>query len=48
MYFVAVSVLVNHRLTPYSEEQQPLEEFFKAKNIKFKNEMSEDVCPLPS
>ena len=30
-----------------SEEQQPLEEFFKAKNIKFKNEMTEDVCPLP-
>jgi structure-specific recognition protein 1 len=26
-----------------SEEQQPLEEFFKAKNIRFKNEMVDDV-----
>jgi hypothetical protein len=26
------------------EEQQPLEEFFKAKNIRFKNEMLDDVC----
>jgi hypothetical protein len=26
-----------------SEEQQPLEEFFKAKNIRIKNEMSDDV-----
>lgn len=25
------------------EEQQPLEEFFKAKNIRFKNEMLDDV-----
>lgn len=30
--------------THHSEEQQPLEEFFKAKNIRFKNEMSDDVC----
>ncbi|PLN79307.1 SSrecog-domain-containing protein [Aspergillus taichungensis] len=28
------------------EEQQPLEEFFKAKNIRFKNEMSEDATSL--
>ncbi|RJE26641.1 hypothetical protein PHISCL_01055 [Aspergillus sclerotialis] len=28
------------------EEQQPLEEFFKAKNIKFKNEMSDDTGGL--
>ncbi|KAF9894974.1 FACT complex subunit [Aspergillus nanangensis] len=28
------------------EEQQPLEEFFKAKNIKFKNEMSDDGTSL--
>jgi structure-specific recognition protein 1 len=32
--------------TYHSEEQQPLEEFFKAKNIRFKNEMSDDVCVL--
>lgn len=30
-------------LTTSSEEQQPLEEFFKAKNIRIKNEMSDDV-----
>lgn len=29
------------------EEQQPLEEFFKAKNIRFKNEMLDDVSPPP-
>ncbi|KAB8201761.1 hypothetical protein BDV34DRAFT_202007 [Aspergillus parasiticus] len=28
------------------EEQQPLEEFFKAKNIRFKNEMSDDAGAL--
>ncbi|PLB42672.1 FACT complex subunit POB3 [Aspergillus candidus] len=28
------------------EEQQPLEEFFKAKSIRFKNEMSEDATSL--
>ncbi|KAF4170283.1 hypothetical protein CNMCM6936_003471 [Aspergillus lentulus] len=28
------------------EEQQPLEEFFKAKNIRFKNEMSDDTSAL--
>ncbi|OJI81804.1 hypothetical protein ASPTUDRAFT_57574 [Aspergillus tubingensis CBS 134.48] len=28
------------------EEQQPLEEFFKAKNIRFKNEMSDDASAL--
>ncbi|KAF5863433.1 FACT complex subunit [Aspergillus alliaceus] len=28
------------------EEQQPLEEFFKAKNIRFKNEMSDDASTL--
>ncbi|KAI1916133.1 FACT complex subunit [Ophidiomyces ophidiicola] len=28
------------------EEQQPLEEFFKAKNIRFKNEMAEDASAL--
>lgn len=27
----------------YSEEQQPLEEFFKAKNVRIKNEMVDDV-----
>jgi hypothetical protein len=27
----------------YSEEQQPLENFFRAKNIKTKNEMADDV-----
>jgi hypothetical protein len=34
----------------YSEEQQPLEEFFKAKNIRIKNEMVDDVSlsyPFP-
>ncbi|RAH73074.1 uncharacterized protein BO66DRAFT_254069 [Aspergillus aculeatinus CBS 121060] len=34
-----------------SEEQQPLEEFFKAKNIRLKNEMSDDVripCGIPT
>lgn len=30
----------------YSEEQQPLEEFFKAKNIRIKNEMVDDVSIL--
>lgn len=30
-------------LTLNSEEQQPLEDFFKAKNIRFKNEMADDV-----
>lgn len=30
----------------YSEEQQPLEEFFKAKNIRIKNEMVDDVSLL--
>lgn len=39
--------LIDHFLTVYSEEQQPLEEFFKAKSIKFKNEMSEDVRVFP-
>jgi hypothetical protein len=34
-------------LTACSEEQQPLEEFFKAKNIRFKNEMSDDVRLVP-
>ena len=29
-----------------SEEQQPLEEFFKAKNIRFKNEMLDDSATL--
>lgn len=33
---------------PYSEEQQPLEEFFKAKNIRIKNEMVDDVSFLNS
>ncbi|WEW58855.1 FACT complex subunit [Emydomyces testavorans] len=28
------------------EEQQPLEDFFKAKNIRFKNEMAEDTSAL--
>ncbi|EER43145.1 FACT complex subunit pob3 [Histoplasma capsulatum H143] len=28
------------------EEQQPLEEFFKAKNIRFKNEMADDSSAL--
>ncbi|KAI5284217.1 FACT complex subunit [Ascosphaera acerosa] len=28
------------------EEQQPLEEFFKAKNIRFKNEMADDASTL--
>ncbi|KAE8147739.1 SSrecog-domain-containing protein [Aspergillus avenaceus] len=28
------------------EEQQPLEDFFKAKNIRFKNEMSDDASAL--
>ncbi|BDD59205.1 FACT complex subunit [Monascus purpureus] len=28
------------------EEQQPLEEFFKAKNIRFKNEMADDASAL--
>lgn len=27
----------------YSEEQQPLEDFFRAKNLKVRNEMAEDV-----
>ena len=27
----------------FSEEQQPLEDFFRAKNIRFKNEMMDDV-----
>ena len=27
-----------------SEEQQPLEDFFQAKNLKTKNEMIDDVC----
>lgn len=27
----------------YSEEQQPLESFFRAKGIKTKNEMADDV-----
>ena len=30
----------------YSEEQQPLEDFFKAKNIRFKNEMLDDSATL--
>lgn len=30
----------------YREEQQPLEEFFKAKNIRIKNEMVDDVSTL--
>lgn len=30
----------------HSEEQQPLEDFFKAKNIRFKNEMVEEVGPF--
>jgi hypothetical protein len=33
---------------PNREEQQPLEDFFKLKGLKFKNEMTEDVsfsCP---
>lgn len=29
--------------THYSEEQQPLENFFRAKGIKTKNEMADDV-----
>ena len=29
-----------------SEEQQPLEDFFKAKNIRFKNEMLDDSATL--
>ena len=27
----------------FREEQQPLEDFFKAKDIRFKNEMADDV-----
>lgn len=30
----------------FSEEQQPLEDFFKAKSIRIKNEMSEDTSTL--
>jgi hypothetical protein len=30
-----------------SEEQQPLENFFRAKGIKTKNEMADDVRTLP-
>ena len=33
-------------LTKHSEEQQPLEDFFKAKNIRFKNEMLDDSATL--
>jgi hypothetical protein len=33
-------------LTTHSEEQQPLENFFRAKGIKTKNEMADDVCIL--
>lgn len=29
-----------------SEEQKSLEDFFKAKNIRIKNEMAEEVCGL--
>lgn len=29
-----------------SEEQKSLEDFFKAKNIRIKNEMAEEVCEL--
>lgn len=32
----------------HSEEQQPLEMFFRAKNIKTKNEMADDVRTSPS
>jgi len=31
------------RLILYREEQQPLENFFRAKGIKTKNEMADDV-----
>lgn len=31
-----------------SEEQQPLEEFFKSKNIRFKNEMADEVGLFPA
>jgi hypothetical protein len=32
-----------HKLRFHSEEQKPLEDFFRAKGIKTKNEMADDV-----
>ena len=32
-------------MSPNSEEQKPLEEFFAAKGLKTKNEMIDDVSP---
>jgi structure-specific recognition protein 1 len=34
------------KLTLCSEEQQPLENFFRAKGIKTKNEMADDVSDI--
>lgn len=43
---IYLSLWVTEALTSNSEEQQPLEDFFKAKGIRIKNEMSDDASGL--